>query len=226
MGYAVGGVLYCSVSANYDIVSSASASTLKIMDHMALEEWIAGYSSFVEGVIGTYFDASLGFFRVSGMIRDAQRRILEIDSDMTESRMDALSFMYSDGDPGEKSSEIHHKITQGEMKKRNSPGDRNEVFVANMAIITIYTAWEVEYRPRIVELLGQAVTSDIMGDLRFLRHAILHKKGIADSDVVRKSRLLHWYSDGEPIVISKMQLLELQKLIGEDISRISKLLVR
>jgi hypothetical protein len=80
--------------------------------------------------------------------------------------------------------------------------------LAKSIIVTIYTEWDEVYRPKIaaeVETETKNVMCDLMGDLRFIRHCLIHKKSIVDKNCT-KFKILTWslYADQELKVSEEM----------------------
>ncbi len=77
--------------------------------------------------------------------------------------------------------------------------------IAKSIIVSIYSEWDELYRHKVaVEAAVGAknVTCDLMGDLRFVRHWIIHKKSVIDKDCTR-IKILPWrLSQGEQLKVS------------------------
>lgn len=59
------------------------------------------------------------------------------------------------------------------------PVERN---LSQQWVVSLYTAWDHEYRTRLADALGvtkDAVVDDLLGDLRRVRHDIVHHHGVA-----------------------------------------------
>ena len=89
---------------------------------------------------------------------------------------------------------IHNQIIRSdEYLEANRPGGRNEQQHSRSILIFLFTHWEYEIRPRLarakdVEL--NEIESEIMGELRTLRHVILHSKSVIRTDKHASLRLL------------------------------------
>jgi hypothetical protein len=69
-------------------------------------------------------------------------------------------------------------------------------------LVTTYQRWEDQWRPEIARLAGvntRAIVSDVFGDLRRLRHDIIHCRGIATAVNAGKCQVLN-VPIGDPIV--------------------------
>lgn len=78
---------------------------------------------------------------------------------------------------------------------------------AQNAIVCIYDHWESFYRVEIKNLLvGNDVSGDIWGDLRYIRHSISHHRSIS-TDALKKAKLIKDFLPGQKIVLTK-QIME------------------
>lgn len=74
-----------------------------------------------------------------------------------------------------------------DYQRRNTPNGDNVRFVCNQLLVAFYSDWEDRARKLIATELGYSnqnlLKHDIWGDLRHVRIAIVHKKGIASKEV-------------------------------------------
>src|SRR5690349_13836078 len=59
-----------------------------------------------------------------------------------------------------------------------------ETLLGQQWIVSVYALWEEEYRPRLAEAHGRTPTEEtypLLGDLRRLRHDVIHHRGIASA---------------------------------------------
>ena len=121
--------------------------------------------------------------------------------------LDSLPVKYCDGNPNFPSANIFFETTAGDYKTRNGPTGLNYRVIGNMCIIVIYQYWEDQFRPELARLLGRNIsdiTSDIMGDIRYLRNSIIHHASIALKEI-ENTKLLQWYKEGDEIFINEDQ---------------------
>ena len=89
---------------------------------------------------------------------------------------------------------IHNRIVRADdYLAINSRGGSNETQQALSILVFLFTAWELDIRPRLAKAANvelNDVASDIMGDLRIIRHATLHAKGVLAKDEHRRLRSL------------------------------------
>jgi hypothetical protein len=95
-----------------------------------------------------------------------------------------------------------HEATQGEVKARNAPDGSNFITLGQLCIISFYDFWNDYLRYEYVIAKGylrrdepkkviidkcvrKYASHDLWGDIRLLRQAIVHNRGIATSDIGR-----------------------------------------
>ena len=80
-----------------------------------------------------------------------------------------------------------------------------------------YLAWELEYRPRLAIEKGvdfNEIKSDIMGDLREIRHAILHAKGLLSCEKHRKlTKLGEMFPAEQNLIVSYEEMHQIFILV-------------
>ena len=183
----------------------------------------------IDAIYGVYLDSTTGFSELKKLIQSQQRNTLQWLKESrpelaTEEYLDGTLFIYGKGDPNKPESIQLHRCTQGQYKSRNSENGLNYLFIGNMVVVSIYQYWEDYYRNEIAKYLGCEKTDliePIMGDLRLLRHSIIHHGGVALNDV-EKCEVLKWYTKGQNIFIDKTQCEEVITQVKEMISRYRK----
>src|SRR6202012_4534258 len=88
-----------------------------------------------------------------------------------------------------------HRSTLGESLERVAPHGPNERFLGNMCLVSIFSFWEHRTRSLIASALlipDASVKSNLFGDIRYLRHCLLHCGGIADNRVAG-AKVLKWF---------------------------------
>lgn len=184
----------------------------------------------VDAIYGVYLDAiagfSFGYQRILQRQKDAKLfieknhpEIQDIDSYLENGKMSHL-----DGRLGDDPMIVAHTTTQREYKERNLPGGRNYQFIANMGLTAIYQYWEDYYRAEVARHVGKSkndIICPIMGDLRLLRHSILHHKSIAIKDV-EKCEILTWYKEGDVIFLTREMFAKMVTSVEESIQIITR----
>jgi hypothetical protein len=78
-------------------------------------------------------------------------------------------------------------------------------------VVALYQTWEDSLRPRLAKGAGvekAKISSVVFGDLRHLRHDIVHCLGLATAEHSGKAVLLQWFQVGESIEITNDHLLD------------------
>lgn len=118
---------------------------------------------------------------------------------------------------------IHHRIIAVESFLRdNAERGFNHEQVCWSIITFIFAYWDEEIRPQIARIRGvdvQAVRVEAMGDLRLLRNAIIHNKGILPaSDHAKMTKLKDLVRPGERVTLSYDEMhglfVQVKKAIG------------
>ena len=143
-------------------------------------------------LIGVYFDAVIGFDRNRLRLEEDQKKMLEKinknDPNYSLKQLDNSVYAYGEGDPNISMPEIFFYSTQKEYKLRNSKDGKNYQFIGNMCLMIIYQYWEDYYRGKLAksyEIDKDDIQSDLFGDLRLIRHSIIHHNSIASSEIKR-----------------------------------------
>lgn len=83
-------------------------------------------------------------------------------------------------------------------------------------VVTLFTAWEHGFRPRLATAHGckpDDLKYPLWGDLRHLRHDVVHHHGVASKDHTGRCQLLdHWFSPGALILLKARHIEELDRL--------------
>ena len=108
-------------------------------------------------------------------------------------------------------------MTQGELIEVLQPDGEFENLNRQAFIVLVYHLWDEYYRPRIAEALCVEtcrVRSDLMGDLRLVRNAIIHNKAeLSDSHLKRLKVLPNIWNIGPSnlqLTTDMMNLLSVQ----------------
>lgn len=87
--------------------------------------------------------------------------------------------------------------------------------IAHGMLSWIYYAWENRFRSMIAGELGVSkneVVSDLMGDIRILRHKIAHNLGFLNKDL-KKLKIINWLEQG-PIILRANDMNKVQLKIN------------
>ncbi len=111
----------------------------------------------------------------------------------------------------------HGSINIGELLDASQPDGTFLDTIAKSFISTIYSSWDEYYRNSIADEAGveqKKVISNLMGDLRHIRHCIVHKKSILSNEP-EKLKEISWKLVAGPLCISDEMLQELMDQVNK-----------
>ncbi len=138
----------------------------------------------INAVYGLYLDAMAGFSALSNMITQTQRET---------GANDDSAFFYAFGAPTDPANILLHQTTQGALKHRIQDGGRHFFLLGRLLIVLLYELWETGYRTPLAtaaDVSRDTLLVSIFGDLRTLRHEILHNKGRLNAETLGKLEVL------------------------------------
>lgn len=206
-----------------------------------VERTINQFIDTIDNIYGVFLDGCRGFETSLNIFQKAQQNLIEQNKIAIKQRgndpkkiynlniddFDKSCFIYSKGVQGEPDYRIlHYRKTQAEFKKRNSLNGANYRFIGNMTLITIYAYWEHSCRNIIANhhnVEPKKVASDIFGDLRWIRHSILHHNGIALPDV-EKCKIFKWFRKNDEIFINGDHIEEIVVTINKSKKSLYKII--
>jgi hypothetical protein len=189
----------------------------------AFDDVIREYIDFVNRQVGVYMDALAGFAGHHTRVERQIHRVNRPTSSRIDSTGQSLVVWTSYEDPT-KPDVIHNRIIRAsEYIAANSQGGSNEQQHSQAVLVFIFTYWEGEIRPRLAAIKGvglEEIRSDIMGDLRALRHTILHTKGIMRPEKHRGlKKLSGMFVVDQPVHVSYENMHQIFILIKQDCGR-------
>ena len=173
-------------------------------------ETLREFIDFVNYQVSVYMDALAGFagnktrieFQVARVLRKTQQRK---DGDGVN-----VMVWSSFEDPGSPDV-IHNRITRAaDYIAYNSVHGFNEQQHVRAIIVMIFSFWNEEIRPRLARcknLDSNDIKVDALGDLRLLRHAIIHNKGVLSGPGHAKLKVIKdMFAPEAEIVVSHDQM--------------------
>jgi len=187
------------------------------------EDVIQEIIDFVNQQSGVYMDSMAGFaghqVRVKRQVARAQR---PVDKKVGSDGIPVIVHTSYEV-AGEPDVVMQRTIRASDFLEANSENGSNEKQQVRSILVFIYTFWEKEYRPRLAScknVEANKIRSDIMGDIRVLRNAILHEKGVLKKDKykgIKKVREL--ISEDEEIHFPYEKMHKIFVLIKQDLTR-------
>ncbi|MBD2255294.1 hypothetical protein [Nostoc parmelioides] len=178
---------------------------------MTVENLCSDFIALVDGIFGTYLDATVGFQNQALWLEAEQKKMLKelsINDPINANiqYLDERIIGYNDKPP-DQGEQIKHLRTQGEFKQQNRFGGNNHILLGNLCLVAIYQHWEDHYREKIAIALGKKkneLISDIFGDIRHLRRSIIHNSGRAINEV-KTCRIINWFQPDQTIALNQEQ---------------------
>lgn len=182
------------------------------------------YIDFVNEQVGMYMDALAGFAGHHARVERQVQRIMRAQKTTRNEKGEPVTVWASYEDPSQPDV-IHNRIIRAsDYLARNRPGGANEEQHARAILIFLFTYWEDEIRPRLAAASGvphNGIRSDIMGDLREVRHAILHAKGVLRQDKHAKLKVLkEMLAADQPISLPQERMQQIFVLLKQDCARL------
>lgn len=157
----------------------------------------------VNDVYGLYRDAVMAFEMLAN---DTENKLKQLPSNID---LTTLPFAYAENLEEISSGKAKHISTANNYIQRNKVDGVNHIFMANFCIVLIYAYWEY-YRNK---KIGAEINSMLMGDVKDIRHAIIHNKGVLDKKL-KVIKLLQ----GNEIKINKNLFDEIINQIKKEVS--------
>lgn len=172
-----------------------------MVDIPALTSAAADFVKVIDRLYGLYLDAQMGFDKNADEITWAQGK-------MTTPTPRSLPLLIGRGDPTDPSNVTQHQTTQGEFIDRNTRSGDNHVQMGRLLVAMLFSYWEAEYRARLAKALGYGEPSelknDLFGDLRPLRHEVMHHGGLVTPETIAKLKVLKVQVG--PLVLDEMNV--------------------
>jgi hypothetical protein len=168
----------------------------------------------VNDSIATVTWARIGFGKVVGEMRDL--------TGVPENPENPDPMVYIGvGDPNLLDARALARWRRSEMLKQLSPTGDAHARLGRQWLVSLYQEWEDDIRPRLgkaFHVSKERVIAPVFGDLRLMRHDIIHKRGVASSENSGRTQILKWFSPGETIDLVDQHFLDFkQALEGDEI---------
>ena len=190
---------------------------------VTVDEILREFIGFTNQQVGVYMDALAGF---EGHHTRVERQVFRGNRPgSTRIGKDGIPEVtwVSYEDPS-KPDIIHNRIVRtDEYLRANAKGGSNEQQHSRAILVFLFTYWEDEIRPRLAIAMDVPVNdikSDMMGDLRILRNAILHTKAVLGKDKwndLKKTKEM--FTQSEPVSVTYEGMHKIFSLIKQDCAR-------
>jgi hypothetical protein len=192
-------------------------------DPVAIERVLREFIDTINHQVGVYMDALAGF---EGHYTRVERQVFRGNKPggtrVNEKGIPEVVWV-SYEDPS-KPDIVHNRIIRtNDYLQANAKGGSNEQQHSRAILVFLFTYWEDEIRPKLAAIRNVEVDdikSDIMGDLRALRNAILHARGVLGyDDWKRLKKLQQMFTEAEPVSLSYDGMHKIFSLIKQDCAR-------
>jgi hypothetical protein len=170
-----------------------------------------------------YMDALGGF---AGHYTKVERQVHRVLRDVAKRRDSTGMTVVTSAsyeDPNQPDVVLYRIVRADDYLAANARGGSNEQQHARAIVVFLFAYWEDEIRPRLASAKGVQISeikSDIMGDLRILRNAILHAKSIIKADEYKRLRKLQdSFQEDQPILLPYDLMQRIFVLTKQDIGR-------
>jgi len=192
------------------------------IDENTADHIIREYIDFVNRQVGVYMDAIAGFAGHYARVERQVCRVMRKDKSKKSGEKPVVWASYEDPS---KPDVIHNRIIRSyDYLSANSVDGSNAHQHSQAILVFLYAYWEHEIRPRLAKSMNLStneIKSDIMGELKNIRHAILHTKGIIRRDRYKNLKLLsEMFTVDQPIYVSYENMHKIFVLIKQDCARI------
>lgn len=119
--------------------------------------------------------------------------------------------------PTERPSDAFAVWTRRRIDAEAQPGGSVPRQLGHQWVSYVYAMWEHGFRPRLARARSVAldeVRDPLLGDLRLLRHDVLHCRGVATAENTGRCQRLRWFAAGEDIVITGRMVYEFVDAFG------------
>lgn len=188
------------------------------------EAAIREFIDFVNRQVGVFTDACAGFAKNRVIV---ERQVMRISRPhgMTRDEAGQKVVMHTSLEDPSQPDVIHHRIVRsGDFIAENSEEGDHEQQQARAIVVFLFAFWEHEIRPRLARAAGvdtEVIKSDTMGDLRVLRHAILHNKSRMSPDRHSKLTVLkEMFQPDGPLLFTHAGMHTIFAKIKQDLARL------
>ena len=167
------------------------------MNLEALKAAVSEFVAEIDDLYGYFMDSTIGFAHNLRLMQE--REVEQVRLMGSQERVDAVLYSYLDKSPMDPDHRVLHQTTQANFKARNSKRGANYRRSVHILIVFIYEYWETEYRGRIatnIDIPRNDLKLPLMGDLRLLRHDIIHHQGVLRPATIEKLEVINGFTKG------------------------------
>lgn len=181
------------------------------------------FIDFVNVQVGAYMDACSGFAKNKSVVERQIHRDVRLDGTKRGTKNPPHVMMTAVEDPTQPDILMHRIVLVSDYIAANTVGGSNEQHHARAAITFLYAYWDEEVRPDLASALGvdtKEIVSDIFGDLRLIRHAVLHNKGRLSDTAYQKLKLTaEYFTPNDVVSLPNTTMHRIFALIKQDMAQ-------
>jgi hypothetical protein len=158
---------------------------------------------------GAHLIAIQGVAEMNGMFESGEFMPDNLTEDST------LFFGNSDPNSPDGLAYSHFKIK--DLADKFSPDGPIVRDLGQQWLVMVYAEWNDHFRPRFAAAEGvelSDIQDQVFGDLRRIRHDIVHHHGIATEGWTGKTEVLDWFEPGEPIHLMQFHVAIIMEYLG------------
>lgn len=191
--------------------------------NQAFAQAIHEFQDFLRSQKGAYGDACAGYRRNEITIKRQVSRVLkQAGRKMGDEGIPSV-VMTSVEDPTAPDAIVQTVRLSREYVEANARSGSNEQQICRAIIVFVFTYWEDVTRFKCASALGvekNDLKLPIAGDLRLLRHAIIHDRNVLSKAAHGKIEVLGaLFSAGEEIVFTHAKMHEIFRLLDKNLAR-------
>ncbi len=181
------------------------------------------FIDFANTQVGVYMDCLSGF---QGNTVRIHRQIARVNRPTGRQIKEGRPvMMYASVEDPSSPDVIHHRIIRADQFLAvNTEAGFNEQQVCWSIIVFLFAYWNEEVRPQIAKVRGVApeeIKVDALGDLRIIRHSIIHDKGVLPAKAHAKlKKLTALFKPDEKITLTHDQMHKLFIAVKQAIAEI------
>jgi hypothetical protein len=206
-----------------------------VINRPRLLELFWEFASKLEELHTLYLDSVVGYSILHERLnshQEAVRAVLGSHEYATKEFQDTCSIVYKNlSNRDFMPVSMSPVMKQGEMRERVEDDGRNTLLLGNQCLASAYAYWEEYLRIEIGKAIGvlpqdaraseearvilnKYVKSDLWGDIRYIRNALVHNNGVANAEV-SKCRLIKWFSPGQLIELNHSRMRDIFFAMGQ-----------
>ena len=188
------------------------------------DDVIREFIDFVNRQVGVYMDSMAGFANIKVKIERQVHRVNRPIGRRIDEKGEPVIVWSSYEDPSQPDI-IHSRIIRAdEHIAANSPGGSNEQQQSQAILVFLFTYWEDSIRQRLADARGidkNEIKSNVMGDLRIVRHAILHAKAkISRKEFGRMTRLTDIFEPETEVNVNYDDMHKIFYMVKQDLAQL------